>query len=291
MKQKIILFLFALVAGFANTPVFCLEALSPEQMRQTVARSGVDIAIGNVETESYHENFSLYNTTPGYTDQYMSLNGIRIMSTLNTGPGDVNDDGSINHLSLDVGLYSNRAMLFAQCPDLHLTTDITVDTVDFYGTNIGGIAVDNYEMTSFHLSLGPHGGSGLDFEMGKRVTIASASYNYNPTSALALSGIIIAGEIEGAPETPGLWLSKGEFLIGKLEKNNPATVDFFLDPTTDPTHPRYNAGYIAMNLPMEGSFRVENIQFGSQNFGAFAVDGLEVERLYIEIPGRGLGKP
>jgi hypothetical protein len=45
---------------------------------------------------------------------------------------------------------------------------------------------------------------------------------------------------------------------------------------------------------MSGSIRIENISFGGTSqtdLGMLAIDGLNVEKLYIEIPGRGLGTP
>jgi hypothetical protein len=55
-------------------------------------------------------------------------------------------------------------------------------------------------------------------------------------------------------------------------------------------NPRHNTAYIGLNLPMSGSVRVENITFGGNDMGLLAIDGMNVQKLYIEIPGRGLGK-
>ncbi len=290
IKMTTIFILLAMISIVSPFPALALEALSPDQMKQTVARAGVDIAIDSATVQTYLEHFKLNNTDSGLTDQYMSLDGIHIISTLNTGSDDMNDDGQINHLSLDVGLYSGKAMLYAVSPDLDLTTDIHVDNVDFYGTNVGSIDVVNLGLSSFHLYLGPHDSTGIDFELGLRLKADSVEYQYNPAGSLALSGIILAQEITGAPENPLLWETNGEFKIGDIAHNKPATIDFQLDTNPDPLSPRYNSGYIAMNLPMEGSFRIQNLTFGSQDFGSIAIDGLEVEKLYIEIPGRGLGK-
>lgn len=269
--------------------VFSLESLTPDQMKNTVARAGVDIAITDAVVENYLHNVRFENTS--IAGQYLSFDGIHFVSTLNTGSSDMNGDGLLNHLSLDVSDYNNQVMLFFDCPDLNLTTDITVNSIDFYGTPIGSLSTDNMVLSSFHLYMGPHVNTGIDFELGVRMKIFSQTYKYNSTDSLTFSKITFAESISGTPDDPSTWnLTTGQFRIGDLEHNNPATIDFFADPTTDTSNPRYDAGYVALNLPMNGSIRVENVTFGSNNFGSIAIDGLQVEKLYIEIPGRGLGK-
>lgn len=45
-----------------------------------------------------------------------------------------------------------------------------------------------------------------------------------------------------------------------------------------------------MNLPMQGAIHIDKVSLGGNDFGGIAIDGIKVEKLYIEIPGRGLGK-
>lgn len=288
--KKIISFMSILIIISLPCPsAFSLESLTTDQMKNTVARAGVDIAISDAVVENYLRNVRFENTS--IAGQYLSFDGIHFVSTLNTGSSDMNGDGLLHHLSLDVGDYNNQVMLFFDCPDLNLTTDITVDSIDFYGTPIGRLSTDNMVLSSFHFYMGPHVNMGIDFELGVRMKIASQTYKYNSTDSLAFSDITFAGSISGTPDDPSTWnLTTGQFRIGDLEHNNPATIDFFADPTTDTSNPRYDAGYVALNLPMDGSIRVKNVTFGSNDFGSIAVDGLHVEKLYIEIPGRGLGK-
>lgn len=283
--------------------VSALETLTPVQMKRVVAQAGVDIAIGDAVTENHLDKLQISNPDDA-SNQYISFNDIKYVSTLNTGSSDMNEDGAINHLSLDVGLYANQVMLFALSPDLNITTDITVDNIDFSGTTIGSFSVDDLTISSFHLYMGPHGVSGINFEIGKRLSISTIEYGYNSTDSLTFSGIGVAKSFSGTLENPATWTTdKGEFLIGDILNNKPATLDFSGDATASwnfldsggnaysVANPRYNTGYIAMNLPMEGSIRVKNINFGDNNLGSVAIDGLKVEKLYIEIPGRGLGKP
>lgn len=304
MKKTIIFTnVLFLLTMYLYSSVYALETLTPSQMKRVVAQAGVDIAIGDAVTETHLDSFRVANPDDA-SNQYISFNDIRYVSTFNTGTKDMNEDGSINHLSLDVGLYSNKVMFFAQSPDLNITTDIIVDSIDFSGTTIGSLFVDKLMISSFHLYMGPHGVSGIDFELGKRLSIDTIKFDYNSTDSLTFSGITLAHSFsETVHENPDTWIANDEFLIGDILNNKSASLDFtadttaswnFVDSAGNPysvANPRFETGYIVMNLPMEGSLRVDNINFGGNNLGSMAIDGLKVEKLYIEIPGRGLGKP
>lgn len=306
MKKKIrFTSLFLIMFVMNNTMAVALESLTPNEMKKVVAQAGVDIAIGNMVREDQFDNFRISN--PNDSAQSISFNNIGIISKLDTGSKDMNDDGSINHLSLDVGLYDNKVMFFADSPDLNLSSDITVDDIVFCNTSIGSLFIDNFGISSFHFYAGAHAVSGIDFELGMRLKVDKFQYNYNSSSSLTLSGITFTRSFSsssGTLEDPSTWVVEpGEFTIGNILSGSPASVDFSGDKTvswnfTDSggnsysvANPRYNTGYIALNLPMEGSIRVENLNMGGNNLGSIAIDGIKVEKLYIEIPGRGLGNP
>lgn len=265
-----------------------LESLSSDQMKQTVGRAGIDIAISNAATEIYNEHITLSSPDLEPSTHYMRLNGVHSLTTLNTGLTDQSGDGNLNHLSLDVGLYdpTNQVMLFANSPDLSIVTDLTVDSIDWCGTAIGGLTLNDLVLSSFHLYAGAHGETGIDFELGKRIRVESLIWQYgdnlNPDSAddddlaLRLSGICFAESFDAGNN----FAPTGEFKIGDLASGKPATFDVGSDG---------NRGYIAVNLPMQGSFRIDNVTLGGTDFGALTVDNFEVEVMRIEIPGRGLG--
>ena len=265
-----------------------LESLSPDQMKQTVGRAGIDIAISNAATEIYNEHITLSSPDLEPSTHYMRFNGVHSLTTLNTGLADQSGDGLLNHLSLDVGLYAptNQVMLFAKSPDLSIVTDLTVDSIDWCGTNIGGLTVDNLVLSSFHLIAGSHNGTGIDFELGKRTRVESLVWQYgeniDPASAdddnlsLRLSGICFAESFDAGNN----FAADGEFKIGNLASGKPATVDVTSDG---------DRAYVAVNLPMQGSFRIDNVTLGGIDFGALTVDNFEAEVMRIEIPGRGLG--
>lgn len=287
-KQIIFLSLLTLMTTFVSPPAFTLETLTASQMKRVVAQAGVDIAIDNVLTETHFEHITLSETAPDSSTDYMALNTIHILNTVNTGLSDESGNGFINHLTLDVGSYyydnTNHVMLFVESPDLSIVSDITVDNINFCGQNIGNLQINDFELSSFHLYAGPHDATGIDFELGIQTRTESLIYQYGSTEALSLklSGICFAESFDNSTAI-------GEFRIGDLDNKRPASFDIASDPE------RVNNTYLVMNLPMEGSFHIDNITFGvnasgvANDFGSLTVDGLRAEKLYIEFPGRGLG--
>lgn len=273
---------------------FSLESLTPSQMKNTVARAGVDIAISNAVTETYTDKFAIYNPDQDKLLYHLNFNDFHSSTTVNTGSGDTNGDGFINHLSMDVGVYNNEVMFFAESPDLSISTDFTVGSIVFCNQNMGSLRVDDMDLLSFHLYGGPHEDNGIDFELGSQLKVDLFKYQYDsntPTGFLALEGITFARTISGTD-------ANGEFLIGNLAGSNPATIDIVSDDTAEwilgsnppVANPRNGTGYISMNLPMQGAIHIDKVSLGGNDFGGIAIDGIKVEKLYIEIPGRGLGK-
>jgi|GEM_PF-3170691 len=274
-----------------------LEALSSSQMKQTVGRAGIDIAISDASTETYNEHITLSSPDIEPITHYMRLNGVHVLTTLNTGLADQSGDGFLNHLSLDVGLFegpneTKQVMLFAKSPDLSIVTDMTIDSIDWCGTAIGGLTMNDLVLSSFHLIAGPHADTGIDFELGKRTRVESLVWQYgenlDPDSAdddnlaLRLTGICFAESFDAGKN----FAAVGEFKIGDLANRKPATLDVAttVDPNTGESR-----SFIAVNLPMKGSFRIDNVTMGGTDFGALTVDNFEADVMRIEIPGRGLG--
>lgn len=299
MKKKIIfLSILLILTILQRQPVHSLESLTEDQLKKTVAQSGVDISISDLAAENYLEyvDFRNFKDDP----PHITFNGVHFNFTADIGGSDLNGDGTIDPLRLNLGSYNNMAMLFATALDLEFTTDINVNDIDFCGTNIGSMFVNDFTLSSFHLNMGPHVSTGVDFELGMQLKTGSLIYKYNNSTVtpntLSISGVHVANAFSVDPDDPLKWVvdktpwggdltETDQFRVGDLANNRPATIDFFTDSST----PGREA-YIALNLPMKGSVRVENITLGTNNFGSVFIDKLNVEKLYIEMPGRGLGK-
>jgi len=125
-----------------------------------------------------------------------------------------------------------------------------------------------------------HAASGISFDYTTAISASALTYTYNTTpAALSLTGINIAGSATGAPETPSSWAFSGNFKIGTIgdASNAPATIDVATDSS--------NNTFLSLNLPMAGTVRVADVNFGGQDFGPIAIDGIQVHRLNVKISG------
>jgi len=142
------------------------------------------------------------------------------------------------------------------------------------------------------LRFGAHanGTSGVDFDYSTIVYAQAFRYTYtttpvlpDTTGTLALTGIHLMGAATGTaddPSNPATWKFTGTnnvFRIGNIDTGNPATIDVSTD-TGGTTS-------LNLNLPMQGSLRVENVNFGGNDFGPIAIDGINVHHLYVKISG------
>ncbi|HPJ95254.1 MAG TPA: hypothetical protein PKY89_15190 [Deltaproteobacteria bacterium] len=174
---------------------------------------------------------------------------------------------------------------------------ISVDDLVFCTQSLGSIEFDmrNEDPTILKLATHGEGGCGLEFEYLSDWLMEDFTYAYNTSGgALNVSGIHIAGYASGDaddPSDPSTWEFSGRFSIGDLyggnidvdgdtendAASNPATMDVAtIDGTT----------CVYMNLPMKGTIRAEEVNFGSEEFGPVAIDGLTVHHLYFRLnPG------
>jgi len=285
-----------------------LEALSAVQMKGTTAQAGISIAMDDVAFYHHVDAFRL--TDPDDPTGYMEFQDIESLSILDVGTSDVDGDNTIGCITLDLFTVSDatspineKPLLYLVGSDIDYNKDLTIGAIHVCGTDIGSAAVDNYAMPSFHLYLGAHD-CGVDLEFGARITMDQLSYGTNADDTLSLSGITLAGSFTenpaDNPSAPSTWQAGGEFVLGDIDSGNPLTIDVATDTTAswanDPDgnpipNPRLGSGFIAINMPMEGSVRIENMAFGANDFGALALDNIKAHKLYIEIPGRGLGAP
>jgi hypothetical protein len=169
-------------------------------------------------------------------------------------------------------------MLVISAPDLDLFADITVSNIHFCGQDLGSLAIEGLRLSSLALAAGPPAdpgrSAGLDFELGGRIGIDTFRYDYNASQALVVSGFALMGfdPLD----------SRGTFRIGDVAGGNPGTLDIGVNGAGD-------RACLAMNLPVSGSVRIEALSLGGTDFGAFTLDGIQADTLYIEFPGRGLG--
>ena len=163
------------------------------------------------------------------------------------------------------------------------------DLGDFHLQNqpLGSLDVDALRAgPSLHRFWAPTTGQGVRFDSRTAVSAEAFTYTYNTTpAALSFTGIHIAGAATGGsddPATPSTWEFGGVsnvFKIGSIGDvyNTPASMDVATDAGGITT--------VNLSLPMSGTVRMENVQFGAQSFGPVAIDNIQFHRLNVKIGG------
>lgn len=269
-----------------------MEAMSDKAMESVTAQSGFSAFFWDINFDYQIGSLRIYDTdSDRSTDpdagvlefqNYTILNGY-----LNTETQPVSFD--IFSIVDEIHPMDGHSYMMWTALDWQQNINYSIDGFLFCGHDIGSLFLDEVQKPSYYMMIGSHG-SGIDFEYGVDLDIGAATYQYN-TSATAgsfnLSNIKLAQSFSDMddfdinnnttwdiPTDTSLWEANGLFVIGDIDNGNPATIDIGYN-TTDAF------GAMRISLPMAGSIRVENLEFGSRNFGPCAIDGLQIHRLDV----------
>ena len=179
-------------------------------------------------------------------------------------------------VTFDIGTYANGHTYV----NIHDSTNVAPRTfasdLVFCGQPLGSLKVSNIVRTENNVMIGAHadGGMGVDFQYWEKIDIGSAQFTA-PANTLTFTGIHLSATASGNPEdNPTTWTYSGPFKIGDIVGGNPAQIDIGTDAS--------GVTSIRFELPMAGSVRVQDVNFGGTDFGALALDGLNVHHLAIQ---------
>jgi hypothetical protein len=291
----VILYLSSLLFGFMLAPAFGqMEAMSDAAMDAVTAQSGVSVVIVDYQFDWAAGYLTLYDSDYDATvdpdDGVLSFTGMTLLG----GIVGTNETITWDAYTIDDASHPMDGQTFTlwQSPDLYQHLNLTVDDVVFCGQSIGQLAVDNFTTPEQYCTLGAHG-SGMDFQYDLQMHMNRFGYTFNTSGTddtFELSGIHLAGAFEDMadfditdsttwdiPTDPSEWTYTGVFSIGDIDGGIPATLDIGTDASGQTV--------MQIELPMNGSLRVESLNFGAKDFGPMAIDGLEVHRLTVTIPG------
>ena len=179
----------------------------------------------------------------------------------------------------------------------------TIENLIFCNQDIGRLQIADVTNPA-ELYFGAHQGgtTGINFQYlsGLQINKIQYTYQYQPDPLLPpqvpldllANGINLAAQATGAPEDPASWAFTGMYQVGDLggadidvdndptnpAVPNPATVDVGTDTGTGETS-------MLLNLPMKGSIRAKEVNFGGNSFGPVAIDGITVHRLNLTFHG------
>jgi hypothetical protein len=269
-----------------------ITELSREELKNQTAQAGMSVAIDNAVV--YHESSSLKFIDADETDAgYLGFRDIKQLYTYNTGDVDVDGDGVMGHLNIDIANpeesvdHYSKPFVAMECSDWETLSFFQAGTIDFNGTEIGSLAITGTGFPEWNLYFGAHD-AGIDFEAGFKAKINSFKYKYGDPANdhwLGFDNLYISNSFSGHsddPSDPTTWVSEGRFKIGDFQNNKPATFDIGVRESD-------NSPAIFLSTPMTGSVRMENIHIESNDFGPAAIDGIKVHNMSIELPGRNLG--
>ena len=267
----------------ANRILADMQVLNDTDMAAIDGTGGLSIGLDNIAYYFQADSVSYTDTDTGNALELAHLmisNGQKGPATIQSGDVDVNHDGLMSPLTIDVTTISDplspvdgQAVAVFQALDWLEETHLQVEELRLCGQELGRLDIGVIHRPSFYWVVGAHD-CGVDFEYGAQVSVDALRLTYNSQNEnLALSGIHLASQIAGLPERPDQWQIDGMFQIGALYEGRPATFDVGRDDT--------GMVGIEMNLPMSGCLRVENIQWAGQDFGPMAIDGIQVHRLNV----------
>lgn len=305
----VVLGLLLISALFLPRSAACMEKLDNEEMKGLTGQAGISAASSNVVLEYFNEEIKFEDThtldkdgNPLTPNGYVKFGMHALM---------VSDD----LITFDVGVFNDLAMV-------SMTHESLNDPVNFFhlenvsvrnhntqppsNTVLGDIQISNIQIFKSRLNLFPPGGSGntcgIQGAGGVRMNMENLVFNNpNDNMSVSVSGAMFGAAFTGSPENPEDWaFDDGLFCVGSpyyfqdySGQQELGPQPFTFDITHDGSRPGDFQAYMALNLPVQGSIRIQNIasEAPDANFdmGPIAIDGIRLYKNEVEFPGRGIG--
>lgn len=159
----------------------------------------------------------------------------------------------------------------------------SIDTFTFKDADFGSLYLSGVgpETAAFYATpLGAHdgypGNSGIGFQAETRSVLDEFEWTYNQEEErFFLGGLQLAGSFD-ADNIP-----QGRFSIGDIDARDehdgalaPASFQVLEDAE--------GRGFVRMNLPMEGSIRVDDVEMGGHSLGPIMIEDMSVHHLEVD---------
>lgn len=295
-----------------------LQPLNNAEMDEVTGQSGIVIAVKDVQIFQNIEQYRYNASDSGYIG-LLNLQSDVMKYNFNTADmstgvmfmdAGVNSVASLDDWDEDTTPDSvNKGMIGMAAPNWDQEVSYLSDGLLFSdgdsAYNLGSLWLGQIRQPSWSYFLAPHGASGVDMEYNSEIHIDSLAYFYGKDSAdnplyLAFENIHIGqsfgfGDPGDDPADPDSWTSDiGEFQVGdmfgdidntdgKHQHARPAQLDAGVcdfdfadfDFGGDPL------GAFRLRVPLEGSIRFEDAEFGGTDFGPGAIDGINAYRFDV----------
>ncbi len=258
-----------------------MEPMSESEMDGVQARSGIAFAVSDAKIYRHSERLALEDTSSdqnrveyGNITSYYSFQNVTPMSLRVFQ----NDHG--------LPLVGMEALPGGDRDALDMSVTLRAGSYTFCGQNMGKMAIEDYGMAEFALYMSPSEAlegvdrSGVAFQLETRASMEALRWNYqngeNNDGSFVLDDLRLARsfDAEGNPE--------GRFNLGHLDARdenggslNPAMFQVLQDDTGD--------AFVRMQLPMQGSLRVEDVQMGEHDYlGPIRIENMEVHHMQVD---------
>lgn len=253
-----------------------IEPISDDELSQVTAQAGITVFMNGATT--FHADAISFSDTRE-TPNWIEFKDVTIDD--GNGGGYLFDTPMDSPITFDVSTNAlGRTLASMSFSQYTKPRYYSIGDLVFCNQSLGRLDIDGVSFSPFNTRVSSHteaGSSGVEFDFMTSMNIDKFQYTYNtsPTSnSLTVTGIHLAGSATGDPEDPTTWNFSGKFKVGDLDANKPASFDVATLNASGKT-------VTALNIPMEGTFRIEDITLGGKSFGPCAIDGINVHRLNV----------
>lgn len=279
MRKSGLLLLLGLIFCLLPLEVMGLEPMDEAEMDRVQGQSGIAMTMSDLNI--YNENdYLAYEDTSAAGNRIEFADTASFYAYQSLAPTYLQVYTNQQDLVL-VGL----EVLAEDGQAMDMGTFFQAENYTFSNQHLGSMDIEDLSLQEFALYLTPAEaldnvqGSGMAMQMEARSSLQEFRWNYQSgdgnDQALVLGQATVAQSFdqEGQPQ--------GRFQIGELDARdensgeiNPALFQVRQDEN--------DQAFVRMNLPMQGSLRVEDVQMGDHDLGPIRVEGMQIHHLQMD---------
>ena len=264
-----------LFSGTAFGRMQSLRQIDDQGLEKITAQAGITLFVDTaVQYTAETINISDTDSSPV---NWISFQGVSIDD--NSGGPFVVATPFDNPITIDVATNSvGQTLLAVNLPQFYLPSYLSIANIDFCEQALGSLDLDELiiEQNYFEITNHLDDSMGIEWQSLTKIDIGEIKYTSNSAGdGFTASGIHLSQTSAGSPDDPSIWSFDGGFQIGNFDNNQPAACGLGTNASGQTV--------MVLALPMDGSLRIENINFNQNSFGPIAIDGIHVHRLLVGI--------
>ena len=274
----IILVCFFFVFALLNSASASLKRMKSRELDAVRAQAGINIGLSNATFYDEFDKFTIHDS-----DTNVNSTDSLVFEDMIIGDGQgwgysfsTNSPLEINMIEYDPTWGGTYIALKIACTDWEQNINYSIDNIKFCNKDLGSLDIGQISMPSFELQIAPpfDEESGIYFKHARELKIENIKYNYNNADdELLFKNLHMAQSFDGDPKDPDSWSAQGKFQTGAMDGEGMSSfAKFNIVEEND-------LQKLKLNLPMEGSLRIENIKTPDQDMGPIVLDGIKVHKM------------